>query len=156
MFRGDAAQTCDHGCIGEAGSHKVLARHLLHDAAAPRHDAVALLVTAVHQNGGLGLFEQAQVHEAVWRLRHLRVDVLVSESVDHVQVSVELEEQPARFLIVGVDHRHAHTDADVVKARLYSVTGDQKLLVRVRVRVRVRMRMRVRVRVRGRVKVRSG
>ena len=49
-------------------------------------------------------------------------------------------EQPVpRFLIVGVDHRHAHTDADVVKARLYSVTGDQELLVRVRVRVRVRV-----------------
>ena len=63
-------------------------------------------------------------------------------------------EQPVpRFLIVGVDHCHAHTDAHVVKARLYSVTGDQELLVRVRVRVRVRVwvRMRARVRVRDRV-----
>ena len=38
-----------------------------------------------------------------------------------------------------------------MKARLYSVTGDQERLVRVRLRVRMRVRMRVRVRARDRV-----
>ena len=56
-------------------------------------DRVIGCVAAVNQNGVLGLFEQAQVHEAVWRLRHLRVHVLVSESVHHVQVCPQGETQ---------------------------------------------------------------
>jgi len=32
----------------------------------------------------------------------------------------------ARFQIVGLGHCHTHTDADVVKARLNSVTVDQE------------------------------
>ena len=65
VLAGDAAQASDHRGVSEAGGHKPTARHLFHDAPAPRHDAIALLVTAVQQNGGLSLVEQALVRVRV-------------------------------------------------------------------------------------------